>query len=87
MDDSTEMIRASVDKKIDRFVEGDLAHATKTLSALWEVANGEGEVKAPSGTVSIVSSSGFPLLLRYSSIFCITRPPIPRAQRVGPPWR
>ena len=54
---TTETVRISVDKKIDRFVEGDLEHATETLSTLWEIANEEWDVKAPRNTASTVSSS------------------------------
>lgn len=61
-DSKTDIIRAGVDKKIDRFVKGDLAHATETLSALWEIANKEGDIEAPSSPTSTVSSSRFHLL-------------------------
>ncbi|KAF9646805.1 hypothetical protein BDM02DRAFT_3118097, partial [Thelephora ganbajun] len=47
-DSTTETTRASVDKKIDSFVEGDLEYATEMLSALWEIANKEGDITAPS---------------------------------------
>ncbi|KAF9645692.1 hypothetical protein BDM02DRAFT_471820 [Thelephora ganbajun] len=51
MEDSTETTRASVDKKIDNFVEGDLEHASEMLSVLWEIANKDGDITAPSKTV------------------------------------
>ena len=57
MDDSTtEPTRAKVGEKIDSFVEGDLEHATETLSALWEIANKGGGAKAPSNATPAVSS-------------------------------
>ena len=52
MEDSTDTIRASVDKKVDRFVEGDLKHATEALSSLWEIANKEGDVRSPKAVSS-----------------------------------
>ena len=55
-DSTTETTRASVDKKIDSFVEGDLEHATDLLSALWEIVNKDGDIKAPSNTSPAVSS-------------------------------
>ena len=58
-DSTTESTRTSVNNKIDNFVEGDLEHATEMLSALWEIANKDGDVKAPSGTAPAVSYSGF----------------------------
>lgn len=58
-DATTESTRTNVDKKIDSFVEGDLEYATEILSELWEIANKDGEVKAPSSTVPAVSLSVF----------------------------
>jgi len=64
MEDPTmEVIRASVDKKIDRFIEGELGHATEMLSALWDIANTEGEVEGPSNTESTPTSAQTPTLL------------------------
>ena len=51
-----EATRTRVEEKIDSFVEGDLEHAAETLSAFWEVANKDGDVKAPSNTTTAVSS-------------------------------
>ena len=51
-----EATRTRVEEKIDSFVEGDLEHAAETLSAFWEVANKDGDVKAPSNTTTVVSS-------------------------------
>jgi hypothetical protein len=60
MDDSTtDSTRTKVDRKIDSFVEGDIEYATDMLSALWELANKDGDVKAPSNTAPTVSRSGF----------------------------
>ena len=57
MDDSTtEPTRVKVEEKIDSYVEGDLEHATETLSALWEIANKGGGAKAPSNATPAVSS-------------------------------
>ena len=60
-------IRASVEEKIKSFAKGDLEHATETFSALWEIANDDGDVKAPSNTEHIVSLSLLYLLLCLSS--------------------
>ena len=55
MDDPTaEVICASIDKKIDSFVEEGLDHATEMLSALWDIANND-DAKAPANTPSLVS--------------------------------
>ena len=43
-----ETTRVSVDEKIDIFAQGDLEHATEILSALWEIVNKDGDIKAPS---------------------------------------
>jgi hypothetical protein len=58
-DATTESTRINVDKKIDSFVEGDLEYATEMLSALWEIANKDGDIAAPSNTTPAVSRSGF----------------------------
>jgi len=58
-DSTTEATRVSFEKKIDSFVEGDLEHATEVLSALWEIVNGDEEIKAPSGILFSVSPLGF----------------------------
>ena len=41
-----ETIQASVNKMVDSFAEGDLEHATETLSALWGVLNSDDDIKA-----------------------------------------
>ena len=55
LDSATETTRASVERKIDSYVEGDLEHATDVLSTLWEIVNRDGEIQAPSSTPSSVS--------------------------------
>ncbi|KAF9785419.1 hypothetical protein BJ322DRAFT_829074 [Thelephora terrestris] len=60
-DSTAEATRAKVEEKIDSFVVGDLEHTTDTFSALWEVANKDGDVKAPSiptPTATPVTSPG-----------------------------
>jgi len=47
MEDKTETTSNRIDKKIESFVEEGLKHATETLSALWEIANKGGDIKAP----------------------------------------
>ena len=47
--------RASVNKKLDSFVEGDLEHVTEVLSALWEITNKGGDIEPPANTSSAVS--------------------------------
>jgi len=54
-DSTTETTRASVDRRIDSYVDGDLEHATDVLSTLWEIVSRDGEIKAPSSTPSSVS--------------------------------
>jgi len=56
-DSTTETTRASVDKKIDSFVEGDLEYVTEMLSALWRIANKDGDINAPSNASPAVSLS------------------------------
>ena len=85
MEDSTETTRASVNKKIESFTEGDLDHATEIISALWEIANKDGDVKAPANASPAVSSFHlFPLLhvIRECSPD-ITRPCKQRAPHIG----
>ena len=85
-DSTTETTRASVNKKIDSFVEGDLEHVTEMLSALWEIVNKDGDVKAPTNTPSIVSLFRFrplPHVVRERSLHVI-RPHRPRVPLTGP---
>ena len=55
IEDPTETISASIDRKIESFIEEGLKHATETLSALWEIANRDGGVRAPAAIVWTVS--------------------------------
>ena len=58
MEDSTmEETRASVDKMIDSFGDGDLEHATEMLSALWDIVNEDNDIKVPSSGSTSVSLS------------------------------
>jgi len=50
---------ASVEEKVKSFAEGELEHATEIISALWEIANKDDEIKAPADTSSAVSSFNF----------------------------
>ena len=54
-DSTTDTTSASLDKKIDSFVKGDLEHATEMLSALWEIMNEDGDIIAPSNTSPAVN--------------------------------
>jgi hypothetical protein len=86
-DSTTETTRASVDKKIDSFVEGDLEHATEMLSALWEIVNTDGDIKAPSDTSSTVTPVRFyllPCVIREYSLHIIRRRRL-RVPPAGPP--
>lgn len=61
----TERTRASVNKKIDSFAEGDLTdNAKETLFALWEVVNRDGDIKAPSNILPAVSPFRPPDVIR-----------------------
>jgi len=81
-DSTTETTRASVDKKIDSFFEGDLEYATEMLSALWEIATKDGDVKAPSNDSPAVSLS--PCFLPYVMQECLLYMIRPRRSRVPP---
>ena len=84
-DSTTETTRASVDKKIDSFFEGDLEHAAETLSALWEIANRDGDIKAPSNDSPVVSLSHCLLShIMQECLLYITRPRRPRVPPTGP---
>ena len=86
-DSTTETTRASVDKKIDNFVEGDLEHATEMLSALWEIANKDGDIKAPSNASPAVSLFWLCLLTYVMREFLlhVIRPRMSRALPTGFP--
>ena len=85
MEDSTsETTRASVERKIDSFVEEGLDHATEMLSALWEIVHKDGDIKAPANDSSAVSQFQFrlPRVMGECSLN-ITRPRKPRAPHTG----
>lgn len=54
-DSTTEATRASVDKMIDSFGDGDFEHATEMLSALWDIVNNDDDINAPSSDSTSVS--------------------------------
>ena len=54
-DSTTEATRASVDKMIDSFVDGELEHATEMLSTLWDILTTDGDIKAPLKPLKFVS--------------------------------
>jgi len=56
MNDSTETTRTSFNKRIDRFVKGELKHASEMLSALLEIVSRDEDITAPSGASPAVSS-------------------------------
>jgi len=66
-DSTTETIDAGIEEKVNRFAQGDLKHAAGALSALWEILNKDGDIKAPSNTSPAVSSLRFCLLESYRS--------------------
>lgn len=68
-DATTETTRACVDEKIDSFMGGDLKHAADIVSALWEIANRDGDVSAPSSTAPAVSLSSSPPLSVTQDIY------------------
>ncbi|KAF9785405.1 hypothetical protein BJ322DRAFT_828370 [Thelephora terrestris] len=49
-DSKTEVTRASVDQKIDSFVEGGLEHASETIVALLEIASKDDDIGSPVNT-------------------------------------
>ena len=60
MEDQNKTTRASFDKKIDSFTEGELEHAVEILSTLWEIINKPGGITAPSNSPPAGSVSAFP---------------------------
>ena len=58
-DSTTEATRISVAEKVDSFAEGELEHAKEILSALWEIANKDTDVKPQEETSSTVSPFRF----------------------------
>ena len=87
MEDSTETTNTSINKRVDSFAEGDLEHAAETLSALWEIANKDGDVQAPTNTSQAVSPFWFRLLpcVTQECSLDITRPHRQRAPHTGFP--
>lgn len=84
-DSTTETTRISVDKKIDSFVEGDLEHTVEIISALWEIASKDGDIKDPSSTSPAVSRSGFAFPALCGDAYSAQiRPFRPRAPPTGP---
>ena len=84
---TTETTRASFDKKVDSFAEGELEHATEMLSALWGIINKDGQIKTPSNTSPAVSPFQSFFLLCYPRILItlhMIRPQRPRAPPTGP---
>ena len=76
---------ASVDEKVESFAEGDLEYATEILSALWEIASKDGDIRAPASTSSAVSQFQFcifPRVMRKCSLH-ITSPRSPRVLSTG----
>ncbi|KAF9643565.1 hypothetical protein BDM02DRAFT_3132344 [Thelephora ganbajun] len=76
---------ASVNKKIDNFVEGDLEHAAEMLPALWEIANKDGNITGPSKTTPAMSVFRFclnPQVMR-ECLFYMIRPHKSRAPPTG----
>ena len=62
-DSTTETTRSGVKKKIEDFAGGGLKHAEEILSDLWEIANGDGDLSAPTYTAPAVSPPAtFPLM-------------------------
>jgi hypothetical protein len=53
-DSTTETTCSGVKKKIEDFAGGDLKHAEEILSDLWEVANGDGDLEAPTNAAPVV---------------------------------
>ena len=48
IEDPTETIRASFNKKIDSFAEGRFEHVTEMLSTMWDILNKSGDITVPS---------------------------------------
>jgi len=86
MEDSTETTNASINKRVDSFAEGDLEYAAETLSALWEIANQDGDVKALANTSQTVSPFWLRLLpcVAQKCSLDIARPRRQRAPHTGP---
>ena len=62
--DSIETTRASFDRKIDSFTEGELEHATEMLSTLWRIVKKPG-ITAPSNSPATESVPALPSLVLH----------------------
>jgi len=82
-DSKTETTQVSVDKKIDSFVEGDLEYATEMLCTLWEIANEDKDIEAPSN-VSPAVSLFWHCRLTYIMRECLLHVIRPRRSRALP---
>ena len=71
--DSTEATRTSIEKKIDRFIEGDLEHAVEALFALLEIPAKSRYISAPSNTspAPAVSPSRISVFLSYAELLVL----------------
>ena len=65
MEDTTDTTRASIDKKIDSFVRGELVHAEEMLSTLWEVMGQPGDITALSNFLPARFVSPSPSLVSH----------------------
>jgi len=86
-DSTTETTCANVDEKIESFAEGDLEYLEEILSALWEIANKDGDIRAPASTPSAVRvfCSHLPPGVTWKcSPLRITRPSSPQVLPIGP---
>jgi len=83
---TAETTQTNIEKKIDSFVDGDLKHGTEILSALWEIANKDGDIKAPSNTPPAVSPFRFclPAGIMGECLLHVTRLRRSRAPPTGP---
>ena len=82
-DSTTEATRVNVEEKMASFAKGDLEHAGEILSALWEIANKDGDAELPEVTSSTVS----PLRFRFpegATQQCSLRTTSPQRSRVLP---
>ena len=85
-DSTAETTRINFNKKVDRFVKGELEHASEMLSALLEIVSRDGDITAPSGASPAVSLFQY---LFFSSVaqeclFHMIRPHRSRALPIGP---
>lgn len=79
-----ETTRADVDKEIDRFVEGNLGHATEMFSVLWEIMNEDDVGEAPPNIPHSVSPGQLFLLgVTRKCLLHKMRPKRSRAPPIG----